>query len=205
MNGSARNGALIRAASFALISVLLAACAAPRLRPDAERMSALEQRERILLVDRDWALQGRMAISGPGDSGSGSLDWIQEGDAFRFALSAPVSGKTWTLSGDLEHAQLTGLRAQAVFGTSAAEVLGRELGWKVPVSELAYWVRGIRAPGKAEMVFGDDGLLVELRQAGWTIEFREYESASNPVLPRRIFASNGEYKLRLVIQHWGVP
>ena len=205
MNGSTRNGALIRAASLALLVVLLAACAAPRLRPDAERMSALEQREGILLAQRDWALQGRMAISGPGDSGSGSLDWIQRGETFRFALSAPVSGKTWTLSGDLQHAQLTGLRTQAVSGTSAAEVLGRELGWKVPISELAYWVRGTRAPGKADVVFAADGLLAELRQGGWTIEFRDYERTNNPPLPRRIFASNGEYKVRLVIQHWGLP
>ncbi len=205
MTGSARNGALIRAASFTLLAALLASCAAPRLRPDAARMAGLEQRERILLAHRDWSLQGRMAISGPGDSGSGSLDWIQHGETYRFALSAPVSGKTWTLSGNNQHAELTGLRAQAVVGTSAVEILGRELGWKVPIAELAYWVRGIRAPGKAEVVFATDGLPAELRQAGWTIEFREYGSTDNPVLPRRIFASNGEFKVRLVIQRWGVP
>lgn len=205
MIGVACNGALIRAVSLALFAALSASCAAPRLRPDAERMSALEQREQILLAHRDWSLQGRMAISGPEDSGSGSLDWTQHGETFRFALSAPVSGKTWTLSGDNQYAELTGLRAQTVVGASAAEILGRELGWKVPIAELAYWVRGIRAPGKADVVFAADGLPVEIRQAGWTIEFRDYESTSSPVLPRRIFANNGEYKVRLAIQHWYEP
>lgn len=202
MTCSVRNGALIRAASLTLIAALLASCAAPRLRPDAERMSALEQREQILLARQDWSLQGRIAISGPKDSASGSLDWTQQGETFRFALSAPVSGKTWTLSGDKQHVELTGLQAQTVIGTSAAEILGRELGWKVPIEELAYWVRGIRAPGKAEVVFAADGLPVEIRQSGWTIEFRDYESVQDPVLPRRIFANNDEYKVRLVIQRW---
>ncbi len=198
MTRAARNGALIRVASLTLIAALLASCAAPRLRPDAERMSALEQREQILLARQGWSLQGRMAISGPKDSGSGSLEWTQQGETFRFSLSAPVSGKTWTLSGDNQHAELTGLHPQTVIGTSAAEILGQD-------EELAYWVRGIRAPGKAEVVFAADGLPVEIRQSGWTIEFRDYESVQDPVLPRRIFANNAEYKVRLVIQRWVEP
>ena len=205
MSRTSREGALIRAAWMAMFVALLAACAAPRLRPDAQRMNALEQRERALLAERDWSLQGRMAISGPVDSGSGSLAWSQQGDAFRFALSAPVSGKTWILSGDDRHAELTGLHAQPVLGSSAAEVLGREFGWNVPVAELAYWVRGMRAPGHADVVFAADGLPAEIRQSGWIIEFRDYERANQPVMPRRIFAHTGDYTVRLVIQRWGVP
>lgn len=205
MISTVRNGALIRAALFGMLTAVLASCAAPRVREDAEHMRTMEQRELSLSVQQDWSLQGRMAISGPEDSGSGSLDWTQHGETFRFALSAPVSGKTWTLSGDSQRAELTGLRAQSVVGTSAAEILGQELGWKLPIAELAYWVRGIRAPGKADVVFATNGLPVEIHQSGWTIEFRDFESAHDPVLPRRIFANNGEYKVRLVIQRWSKP
>ncbi len=199
------NGATLRAASFAILCVLLASCAAPRLRPDTNRMQALEQRERLVLTRAEWSLEGRMAISGPDDSGSGSLAWSQQGSNFRFALSAPVSGKTWTLSGDSEHAELTGLREQAIVGTNAAQLLGRELGWKVPVAQLAFWVRGIRAPGEAKVVFREDGLPAEIRQDGWLIEFRDYEGSGDPILPRRIFANNGDYRVRLVVRRWGPP
>lgn len=192
----------VRAVLYSLLCALLTSCAAPRLRPDSDRMSALEQRERVVSAGMDWSLHGRMAISGPEDSGSGTLDWHQQGPIFRFALSAPVSGKTWTLSGDADHAQLTGLRAQPVQGESASDLLVHELGWKVPVGELAYWVRGIRAPGRAEVVFREDGLPAQFHQNGWTIEFRDYASDEEPPLPRKIFASNGDYKVRLVIQRW---
>lgn len=193
---------MIRNVLLALFCALLAACAAPRLRPDADRMAAQELRERTLSAGVDWSLHGRMAISSPQDSGSGTLDWRQHGSTFRFVLSAPVSGKTWTLNGDHEHAELTGLRAQPVRGANAADLLARELGWKVPVGELAYWVRGIRAPGPADVVFREDGLPAEFNQHGWIIEFRDYAPEQGLQLPRKIFASNGDYKVRLIIQSW---
>jgi outer membrane lipoprotein LolB len=193
-----------RAGFFLLVCALLASCSTPGLlRPDAARMSALEQRERALGARPDWALRGRMAISGPQDSGSGTLDWSQQGSTFRFALSAPVSGKTWTLSGDSAHAELLGLHGQEpVVAATASGLLASELGWNVPVTQLAYWVRGIRAPGPAEVVFQGDGLPAEIRQDGWVIEFRDYETTQDPLLPRKIFAGNGAYKVRLVVQSW---
>ena len=185
-----------------MLALLVAACAAPRLRPDAMRMQAQEQRERVLLARTAWSLSGRMAISGPQDSGSGSLEWHQQGETFSFTLHAPVSGKTWTLSGDADHARLTGLREQPLQAADGAELLARELGWRVPVGELAYWVRGLRAPGRAEVAFQQEGLPAEIRQHGWIIEFRDYANSGDPRLPRKIFASNGDYKVRLVVRDW---
>lgn len=183
---------------------LLSACAAPRVRPEADSLAAQDRREQFLLRHTEWALKGRLAISGPSDSGSGSLDWVQRGEWFRFTVSAPVSGKTWTLTGDATHAELTGLGDRTHDATDAASLLARELGWTVPVAELAYWVRGVRAPGPAEMVFGSNGLPSEFVQSGWKIEYRDYEVGQEPVMPRRIFASKGDYKVRLVVQQWNL-
>ena len=189
----------------ALLVLLLASCAAPRLRPDAGLMAGQEQRERALRAESVWSLSGRLAISGPGEGGSGSLQWTQDGAGFRFAVSAPVTGKTWTLSGDAGHAELSGLREQPVHAADAAGLLQRELGWNVPVAELVDWVRGLRVPGPAKVVFREDGLPAEFVQNGWKIEYRDYDTARQPALPVRIFASNGDYKVRLAIQHWDVP
>ena len=197
--GSWRNLAL------AGVLLLLASCAAPRLRPDAQRMSAQETRERTLAAQSMWTLRGRLAISGPQDGGSGSLEWSQDGSGFRFTLNAPVTGKTWTLSGNDSHVELEGLRAGTVVGDNAAILLERELGLQVPVAELAHWVRATRAPGKAELVFRADGLPAELLQAGWKVEYPDYDESRQPALPRRIFASRGDYKVRLVVQRWDSP
>lgn len=203
MSGRRRSPA--RRLAVALLAVLLASCAAPRLRPDAGLMAGQEQRERVLGAEPAWSLSGRLAISGPQEGGSGSLVWTQDGADFRFAVSAPVTGKTWTLSGNRDHAELSGLREQPVRAPDAAGLLQRELGWKVPVVELAAWVRGLRVPGPARVVFREDGLPAEFVQNGWKIEYRDYDTARQPALPVRIFASNGDYKVRLAIQHWDTP
>lgn len=191
--------------ALAVVLLLLASCAAPRLRPDALRMSAQEIRERILVAQPAWTLRGRLAISGPQDGGSGSIEWSQDGGGFRFTVNAPVTGKTWTLRGNDGHAELEGLRGGTIVGDNAAMLLERELGWQVPVDELAHWVRATRAPGKAELVFRADGLPAELLQAGWKVEYPDYDASRQPALPRRIFASRGEYKVRLVVQRWESP
>ncbi len=185
-----------------VVILALAACAAPRLRPDAGLMSAQEQRERLLATRPSWSLSGRLAISSPNDAGSGSLDWQQDADAFMFRVSAPVTGKTWTLRGDADAVELAGLRAEAVRGDDASALLERELGWTVPVAQLANWVRATRAPGRAELRFRPDGLPAELVQDGWTVEYRDYVAGTEPAMPRRIFASKGGYQVRLVVQQW---
>lgn len=189
---------------FVLAGVLLvlAGCAAPRLRPDATLLSAQEQRERTLLAELSWMLNGRIAISGPQDGGSGSIAWEQDGGGFRVTMNAPVTGKTWTLTGNEQHAELEGLRNGTVRGDNAGVLLERELGWQVPVIELASWVRAVRAAGKSEIVFREDGLPAQFTQSGWKIEYLDYDKTRQPPLPKKIFASRDGYKVRLVVQRW---
>lgn len=190
---------------LAVLVLLLAACSAPRVRPDGQERSNQAQRERQLAAQSDWSMRGRIAVSGPGDSGSGSLDWDQQGEHYSISVNAPVSGKTWTLSGDASGVRLSGVRELPSEARDAAALLEKELGWKVPVAELAWWVRGMRAPGEADMDFREDGLPAEIRQHGWIVEYRDFLAGTEPAMPRRIFASNGRYSVRLVVQQWQMP
>ena len=185
--------------------LMVAACAPQRLRPDAAGLDAHDRREALLAPVSNWQLVGRLGVSDGRDSGSGSLTWSQAGEAYRFELHAPVTGKTWLLTGDASHAELQGLRDATVEGDDAASLLQRELGWRVPVAELAWWVRGMRAPGKAELSLRPDGLPARIVQAGWQVEFRDYDETQQPPLPRKLFAESGNYKVRLAIQRWQKP
>jgi outer membrane lipoprotein LolB len=159
-------------------------------------------REQALAAKPDWQLEGRLGVSTSRDSGSGSLQWKQDGDAFRFSVHAPVTGKTWVLTGDPRHAVLEGLRDRPVEGEDAAMLLERELGWHVPVAELSAWVRGARASGEAKVEFREDGLPAAIVQDGWKIEYPDYDMTRTPALPRKVFASRGDYRVRLAVSAW---
>jgi outer membrane lipoprotein LolB len=193
--------------SYALVLgvLLLAACAGQRIKPtaaDATTLAAQSAREAALSAKHAWTLHGRLGVSDGHDSGSGSLEWSQQDSGFRFSVHAPVTGKTWVLSGDAGHASLEGLRERAVEGNDAADLLARELGWQVPVAELTYWARGMRAPGDARIEFRADGLPAQIDQRGWTVRYLDYDTSREPALPSKVFASKADYKVRLSIRDW---
>lgn len=193
----------MRACALVACALVLGACAtAPRVKTDDAMLARQGERERVLASQPNWQLAGRLGVSNAKDSGSGSLQWKQDGDAFRFSVHAPVTGKTWTLTGDAHHAVLEGLRDQPVEGDDAAALLDRELGWKVPVAQLTEWVRAARAKGDAQIEFRADGLPAVIRQDGWTIEYPDYDETHQPPLPRKVFASRGDYRVRLSVSAW---
>jgi len=159
-----------------LLVVALGGCAAPRVKPDADLLARQSAREHALAAEPSWQLSGRLGVSDGHDGGSGSLQWRQDRDAFRFSVHAPVTGKTW--------------------------VLEREVGWHVPVAELTSWARAARAEGDAQIEFRSDGLPAVILQDGWKIEYPDYDSTHEPPLPRKIFASRGDYRVRLSVNQW---
>ena len=192
-----------RAGALVACALALAACAtAPRVKTDDTMLARQGERERALASQPNWALAGRLGVSNAKDAGSGSLQWKQDGDAFRFSVHAPVTGKTWTLTGDAHHAVLEGLRDQPVEDADASVLLDRELGWHVPVAQLTEWVRAARAKGDAEIEFRADGLPAVIQQDGWKIEYPDYDASHQPPLPRKVFASRGDYRVRLSVSEW---
>lgn len=198
-------GALVPArcwACAAAVALLLAGCAAPRVKPDASLFLRQHEREAALAAQPSWELSGRLGVSDGKDGASGSLTWHQDGATYRFSVHAPVTGKTWVLRGDAHRAVLEGLGDRPIEGDDAAALLERELGWHVPVAELTDWVRAARASGAAAIEFRGDGLPASIREDGWTIEYPDYDTTRVPPLPRKIFARRGDYRVRLSVGEW---
>lgn len=194
---------------LALGLVLLAACA-PRVArvpagPDpAQLLAAQSAREAALAESPDWSLAGRVAVSVPGDGGSGRLDWQEKDGQVDIRLSAPVSRQGWLLQVRPGQARLEGLAGGTREGPDAEALLQEATGWTLPVASLSAWVRGARAPGPATIEFGPDGLPLRIEQAGWVVEYRAWDTGE-PARPKRVFARRGEASVRLVVDRWGEP
>jgi outer membrane lipoprotein LolB len=193
----------LRALGVGLVVLALAACAPQRIREDDATLSAQAEREASLADATRWQLAGRIAVSNGEDGGNAQIDWRQDGKRYDLTLNAPVTGKRWRLHGDADRATLEGARPEALVERDAASLLEREIGWHVPVVELEYWVRGLRAPkAKAELVFDERNRPATLKQSGWTIEYRDWFDDATPALPRKVFATRGKYRVRLFVESW---
>ena len=158
----------------------------------------------------EWSLSGRIAVSNGKQGGSGRIDWQQSGDRYTVSLSAPVTRQSWRLSGDDTGGRLDGIEGGPREGADIEALLRETTGWNIPVRALADWVRGVGADparfGQARIVYGEGNRPVRLAQAGWTIDYAQWQpesaAAAGLVLPARLTATQGDAKVRLIVDEW---
>ncbi|MDO4710068.1 MAG: lipoprotein insertase outer membrane protein LolB [Pseudomonadota bacterium] len=193
-----------------LLGLMLAACSGhpPRQHVPAHVCSAGAQSETCrqwiaalpAAVDARWHMLGRVAIVSGAHSGNARIEWQQQ-DAqhYQVLLSAPLTRQSWQLSVAGGEAVILGLPQGPRRGADAAELLREATGWDIPVLALRYWLRGYPAPDMAvsQYRFAADGRLLGLVQNGWHIEF-----TPGAQWPARISASQGQNRVRLVVDDW---
>jgi outer membrane lipoprotein LolB len=177
----------------------------------ARAVAAQASREAVLATQGAWTLEGRAAITRGDKGGSGRIDWRQDGDAYRLALSAPVTRQSWRLTGDASRARIEGLDGGPREGPDASQLLLEATGLEVPVAALAAWARGARADearfGTARLEFDAQYRLARLQQGGWAIDYVAWHTAADgtPALPTRLNAERGDARVRLVVDSWSGP
>lgn len=211
---------ILKAPLLALALLSLSACSTLRNRPAPEAVAEVSPqarqaealREQALRAQSEWGFQGRVAVSKGRNGGSGRIDWQQAADRYQIQLSAPVTRQSWLLTGNAHAAggRLEGLDGGPREGVDAQQLLLEATGWDIPVNQLPDWVRGLTAAGAAapEQVLRDaEGRPRRVQQAGWDIQFMDWFPAtdSQPALPRRMDAVNGDAKVRLIVDSWGLP
>lgn len=199
----------LRAVVAATMLLALAACAPLPLRTTpgtAGELAAQAARERALAGITRFTLDGRIGVSDGRDGGSGGFTWKQDGAVLDFTVRAPITGRSFRLLSGPDGACLQGLKPQPLCAADAESLLVAQLGWHLPLADLHAWAMGLRAPGSAaQLAFAADGLPATLDQDGWHVEYRDWDRAQVPVLPRAIFARKPPYSVRLYVEHWELP
>ena len=197
----------LRAVGLALVLAgVLGGCAQAPVRPavvDAARSEqAQAARERALASRRAWSFTGRLAVSTGGRGGSGRIEWTQDGDDFDVRLLAPVTRQGWRLHRVGGIARLEGLEGGPREGADAEALLFEATGWRLPVADMAAWVRGARGTGSPASVESDAaGLPRTIGQSGWQVDYPAWNADELP-LPTRVHATQGDARVRLAIESW---
>jgi outer membrane lipoprotein LolB len=184
------------------VAIALVACAPMRVRETPAAQAAQLAREAQLKPRTHWTINAHIGVSNGRDGGSGDLVWMQDDDRYSFTVQAPVTGRTWKLSGDAHGAVLEGVDPLPDAGSDPESLLRERLGWEVPMADLRAWIRGMRAEGAAQVQYDARNLPGLIEQAGWKVEYRDWLTDRDPPLPRKLFASRGSARVRMVIDSW---
>jgi len=202
-----------RAFLVALSSIFCLSCAAPLPRPPADHLQQLWQmRESALLPIQHWELRGRLAVRADERGGQASLTWKRDAAQHSIRLNGPLGRGVVRVTQDETGAQLQDAEQRVFHAASAEELLYRYTGWRLPLTNLNYWVRGVPVPGlPAIRELDDTGRLKTLRQQGWELQYQEYVRFEGYELPNRLTLTYAPdqttpelpaMEVRLVIDRW---
>lgn len=193
-------GILVLLLATALAATGLAGCAHNRPALDlswsAADMAALTH----------FSVQGKVGFRHGETGGSAALTWQQDGDHYRMTAHGPLGQGATRISGDSAL-----IRIEDNQGTHESDdpeaLLAEAIGWPVSINSLAFWVRGLPAPGSEAAIENDPaGRPLKIRQQNWEISLDRYRPdgsvASRRTLPHRIIAIGGDSRVTLLIERW---
>ena len=190
---------------FALV-LMLGACSNLHQRETLEfggDASAWQTHRKAVTPLDSWTLQGKLGVRAPTESGSGTVLWLQQQEEYDIRLSGPLGRGATRIQGN-DHGVTLDIAGQPPVSASSAEaLLEQQVGWRLPVEHLLWWVRGLPAPGSpSRLQLNPDSQLARLAQAGWTVEYSRYQQIDGVQLPQRLQLSGYDMLLTLVITRW---
>lgn len=189
-------------------ALLLAGCAslAPVPSPEDEGLTALWAEHQARLVPLSaFALEGRAAGSGLAGA-KVDLQFRQQADGrFSMRVSGPFGAGAASLAGN-EHTVEVRSREGSFVTDDPQAWLQERSGWSLPLRRLRWWLVGLPAPdgGTVRVQFDAEGRARTLEQDGWLLNYADYQTVAQWVLPRRLEARQGERQLRIVVDRWDI-
>lgn len=192
-----------------VFALFLSGCASHPKTPIPAISKNWSKHQAQILAATHWQATAKLGIKVPNDGGSANLQWQQHNTEYQIALNGPLGLGKMIIQGKPGNVSFLQGENPPQLAKTAEELITKNTGWHIPVTQLAYWVRGLPAP-QAKVTrhsLNSQGLLGELEQMGWQVIYGDYLNVSNKTgetiaLPARITATYKEVKLTLVIREW---
>lgn len=202
-------GMLRRYAWFPVLAgLLLQGCAqAPvKVEPEDPGLAWEQRRHRLEQID-SWRLKARIGIIAENDSGSASLFWEQDGPRYSLKIIGPFGRGGLVVEGAPGEVTMRTGEGETYTAQSPEELIWRQTGWYIPVSDLRHWILGLPAEAHAREDYRLDkyGRITHLDSGQWSVEYMAYQSAGSEAgveLPNRIRLENPQLSIKLAVNDW---
>ncbi len=184
--------------------LLLAGCATTPEPPVA--YDSIDDRQRVLAALEVWSAAGRIALSSPSEGFSAAMDWRQVRSDYDVELTALLGQRALRVTQQGAQAMLEARGRPGVMGNNAEQLLLNELGVRVPLAQMAFWIKGL--PGSlGQPGYDDAGRLQKLAYIDadgteWVADFKRYKRVGELELPALIDIKGQDYSIRLLIKDW---
>ena len=192
---------------YALLSTALLGCTTLATQhPAYNQPLPRATREAELNHVTTWTINGNMAIQHAQKSESASVNWAQSPTHYTISFLGPLGIGGATLSGTAAQVTLTEDNGQVRTANNPDALVLQTLHWKLPVTPLFYWIRGLAAPNLLSTeTFDRFNHLTLLTQQGWQIRYLAYSGIQDIDLPARLLLTHEGVVVKIVITDWKIP
>lgn len=186
-----------------LLCTVSACTSVPSRDPERLDRAALQKRADQLEDIASWGLVGKISMDDGDQGGSGRLQWEVKPGLSELDFHGAMGRGAWHLQVGPEGAWLQMADGTEQAAPAVSELIQEQIGWPIPLDALQWWIRGLAAPGVTENeTLGPDGLLISLRQFGWSVDFNRYDAFDGMAMPVRLDAKRDDYRVKLAISRW---
>lgn len=148
---------------------------------------------------QSFTLQGRVSVRYGEESLSGQLNWRADTAGDEVLLSSPLGQGVAGISRNEAGVSLTRPGEPTVMAENVESLTQSELGFRLPLSGLRYWIQAKPDPARASKLRRDAaGSVEQISQDGWKIDYLEFFENR----PRKMHVSREGLEIRLVIDAW---
>ncbi len=192
---------------FLLIISLLVLTGCTTLSPSTQPVSEFkqwEQHKAHLSGLKNWQMDSRIFIQTKEEGFSSSIRWKQQGQSYQLRFSAPFSQGIYLLTGSPEKVSIRLPDNTEQSAKDPETLMKQALGFKLPVSGLNYWLRGLPYPDDPDrdIILDKNERLIALKQAGWKIKISRYIHQDGYYLPTKLTMENKHLRMKMVVNKW---
>lgn len=177
-----------------LVLVLVQGCASLQHTAEGEPV----EREKITAFE----LEGRFSASDGERAANGRIHWEHAPQRDVLTFFNPMGQIAARLTRSDEGAMLRMANGEVYRAPDADELLPDLLGVRAPVDSLAYWVQGIVGDSARVLQYDAVGRPARINDQGWIVNYAEYADDTVDAAPRRLDATRGDARMRLIINRW---
>lgn len=184
-------------------SGLIGCASTPAPLPSPQPKTTWENRVGVLSNIQDWDLKGLIAIRNSRQAYSANWQWHQIQKNYTIGLFGPLGSHSMQLTGSPHTVLLETSDGKKIKSTSPETLLEQQLGSRLPVSHLYYWIRGLPVPDmESQKQLDALNRISVLSQQGWRIEYARYASINHIDLPTKIILNNSALNVKIIINQW---